>query len=75
MGITPTSSIIYSGSYPGARALYLYANTAVSHMRPIVLAIWSSVGGAAGDTALIWIDPAEQRSLRQQVLTLPDLEF
>jgi ABC-type phosphate transport system substrate-binding protein len=74
-GVTPTPSIIYSGSYPGARAVYLYANTAVPHMRTLVLAIWSSVGGAPGDTALIWTDPAEQRSLRQQVVTLPDLEY
>jgi len=74
-GVTPTPSIIYSGSYPGARALYLYANTAVPHMRPLVLAIWSSVGWASGDPASTWIVPAEQSRLQQQGLTLPDLEF
>jgi phosphate transport system substrate-binding protein len=75
-GVTPNRSIIYSGSYVGARVLYLYANTAVPHMREFVWAICSSVGGASTDTPLIAIDAAEQRSsIRQQVLTLPDLKF
>lgn len=73
-GVVPSDETISSGSYPGARALYLYANTAVPHMRDFVLAIWSSVGGPSGDTPLISID-AEPRYLRQQVLTLPDLIF
>jgi phosphate transport system substrate-binding protein len=75
-GVTPSRAIIYSGSYVGARVLYLYANTAVPHMREFVWAICSSVGGASADTPLIAIDAAEQRSsIRQQVLTLPDLKF
>jgi phosphate transport system substrate-binding protein len=73
-GVAPSDSTISSGSYPGARALYLYANTTVPHMRNFVSAIWSSVGGPSGDTPLISID-AEQPNLRQQVLTLPDLKF
>lgn len=74
-GVVPSDSTISSGSYPGARALYLYANTTVPQMRDFVWAIWSSVGGPSGDTALISIDAAEQRNLRQQVLTLPELRF
>jgi phosphate transport system substrate-binding protein len=74
-GVTPSLSIIYSGSYAGARAVYLYSNTTVPHMREFVLAIWSSVGGTSGDTPLISVDAAEQRNLRQQVITLPELQF
>jgi phosphate transport system substrate-binding protein len=73
-GVAPSDSTISSGSYPGARALYLYANTTVPHMRNFVLAIWSSVGGPSDDTPLISVD-AEQPNLRPQVLTLPDLKF
>jgi hypothetical protein len=74
-GVTPSRSIIYSGSYPGSRAIYLYANTAVPHMRDFIYSILSSVGGARGDTALIFVDFAEQRNLREHVSTLPDLQF
>jgi phosphate transport system substrate-binding protein len=74
-GVTPSRSIIYAGSYPGARTLYLYANTAVPHMRDFVLAVLSSVGGAPGDTAFMPIEFAEFRNLREHVLTLPDLKF
>ena len=73
-GVAPGDSTISGGSYPGARALYLYANTAIPHMRDFVWVMWSSVGGPYGDTPLISID-AEQRNLRQLVLTLPDLKF
>jgi phosphate transport system substrate-binding protein len=73
-GVAPSDSTISSGSYPGARALYLYANTTVPHMREFVSAIGSSVGGPFGDTPWISID-AERRNLRPQVLTLPDLKF
>jgi phosphate transport system substrate-binding protein len=73
-GVAPGDSTISSGSYPGARALYLYANTTVPHMRDFVLAFWSSVGGPPGDTPLISID-AERRNFRLQVFTLPDLKF
>jgi phosphate transport system substrate-binding protein len=74
-GVTPSRSIIYAGSYPGARTLYLYANTAVPHMRDFVLAILSSVGDGRVDTALMPIEPAEFRNLREHVLTLPELKF
>ncbi len=74
-GITPTRSTIYSGSYAGARVLYLYANTAAPHMRELALAIWESVGGASGDLPWIPTDGAEQRNLWQQVMTLSDLKF
>jgi phosphate transport system substrate-binding protein len=73
-GVTPNRSIIRSGSYVGARVLYLYANTGAPHMRELVFAIWSSFG-ASGDMPLISVDDAEQRNIRQQVLTLPDLKF
>jgi phosphate transport system substrate-binding protein len=73
-GVAPSDSTISSGSYPGARALYVYANTTVPHMRDFVLAIWSSVGGAPGDTPWISID-AERRNFRLQFFTLTDLKF
>lgn len=73
-GVAPDDSTISSGSYPAARAVYLYANTTVPHMRDFVLAIWSSVGGPSGDTPLISID-AERRNYRPQIFTLPDLRF
>jgi hypothetical protein len=78
-GVTPGASMIRSGSYPGARAIYLYANIAVPHMRDFALAVWSSVGGAPGDApsdaSLISVDPDEWRSLRKQALALTDLKF
>jgi phosphate transport system substrate-binding protein len=74
-GVTPSRSIIYAGSYPGSRALYLYASAAVPHVREFIYSILSSVGGARGDTALIFVDFAEQRNLREHVWTLPDLQF
>jgi phosphate transport system substrate-binding protein len=74
-GVAPSPSIIYSGSYVGARTLYLYANITVPHMREFVLATWSSVGGTSGDTPWISIDAAEQRNLRQQIITLPEMQF
>jgi phosphate transport system substrate-binding protein len=74
-GVAPSRANIYSGSYPGARTLYLYANTAVPRMRDFVFAIWTSVGGASGDAALITLDASEQQSLRQEVSRLPDLKY
>ena len=73
-GVTPTRAAIYSGSYAGARILYLYANTEVLHMREFALALWSYVG-ASGDMPFMAVDAAEQRSIRQQVMTLPDMKF
>jgi phosphate transport system substrate-binding protein len=74
-GVAPSRANIYSGSYPGARTLYLYANTAVPRMRDFVFAIWTSVGGASGDAALMTVDASEQQSLRQEVSKLPDLRY
>ena len=74
-GVAPSRANIYSGSYPGARTLYLYANTAVPRMRDFVFAIWTSVGGASGDAALIVLDASEQQSLRQAVSRLSDLKY
>jgi hypothetical protein len=72
-GVTPSLSIIYSGSYAGARVLYLYANTTAPHMREFAMAILSSVGGESGDTPLISIDAAERRNVWKEVMALPEL--
>jgi phosphate transport system substrate-binding protein len=72
-GVTPSLSIIYSGSYAGARVLYLYANTAAPHIREFAMAILSSVGGESGDTPLISIDAAERRNVWKEVMALPEL--
>jgi hypothetical protein len=69
-GITPSPSMIYSGSYPGARALYLYANTAIPHTRDFVYAIWRSMSGAPGYTTFTFVDAAEQRDLKQEALKI-----
>ncbi len=78
-GVAPSPPAIRSGSYPGARAIYIYANTAVSHMRDFVLAVWSSVGNSPGDaltdTTLMSVDSDEERGLWKQVLTLPELKL
>jgi hypothetical protein len=59
--------MIYSGAYPGARALYLYPNMAVPHIRDFIYAIGSSMGGVSGNTALMSIDASEQNRLRQEI--------
>jgi phosphate transport system substrate-binding protein len=78
-GVTPSPSSIHAGSYPGARTIYLYANSGVSRVRDFVYAMWSSVGSAprdaSGDATLIPVDSAERRGAQITVLTLPDLRF
>jgi phosphate transport system substrate-binding protein len=74
-GGTPSRSVIYSGSYPGSRTLYLYANTNVPGMREFIYSILSSVGGARVDTPVMFVDSAELRNLREHVWALPDLQF
>jgi ABC-type phosphate transport system substrate-binding protein len=71
-GVVPSRSTIYSGAYPGARVLYLYANTANPQTRNFVLALWSAVNS---DPTWISVDAAEQPDLLRQIRTLPDLNL
>jgi phosphate transport system substrate-binding protein len=73
-GVVLNRSTIYSGSYPGARVVYLYANTALPQTRNFVLALWSAVNDGHEPT-LISVDDDEHRNIRQQVVTLPDLNL
>jgi hypothetical protein len=73
-GVVLSRSTIYSGSYPGARIVYLYANSAHPQIRSFVLALWSAVNDGH-DPTLISVDVDEHRNLRQQVVTLPDLNL
>jgi phosphate transport system substrate-binding protein len=74
-GVVPTIPIIYSGSYPGARTVYLYANTLVPQMRNFAFGLWSAVSSGSDDVILTPVDRAEQRERQQQVLTLPELRL
>jgi phosphate transport system substrate-binding protein len=74
-GVTPSRSIIYAGSYPGSRAIYLYADINAPGMRDFIYSILFSLGRSRGDTAVIFADPAQQRDLRKYVATLPELKF
>jgi phosphate transport system substrate-binding protein len=74
-GVVLSRSTIYSGAYPGARVLYLYANTAHPQIRNFVLALWSAVNSVPGDPTLISVDAAEHPNLLRQVMTLPDLNL
>jgi phosphate transport system substrate-binding protein len=74
-GVVPSRSTIYSGVYLGARAVYLYANTARQPTRNFVLALWSAVNDGPGDSTLISVDAAERPDLLRQVRTLPDLNL
>jgi ABC-type phosphate transport system substrate-binding protein len=71
-GVVPSRSTIYSGAYPGARVLYLYANTADPQIRNFVPALWSAVNN---DPTWISVDAAEQADLLRQIRTLPDLNL
>jgi phosphate transport system substrate-binding protein len=71
-GVVPSRSTIYSGAYPGARVLYLYANTADPQIRNFVPALWSAVNN---DPTWISVDAAEQPDLLRQIRTLPDLNL
>ena len=74
-GVVPSRSTIYSGAYPGARIVYLYANTAQPQIRNFVLALWSAVNSLPFDPKLIAVDAAEHPNLLRQVVTLPDLNL
>jgi ABC-type phosphate transport system substrate-binding protein len=72
-GVVPSRSAIYSGAYPGARIVYLYANTAHPQIRYFVRALWSAVNDGH-DPTLISVDVGD-RNLLQQMMTLPDLNL
>jgi hypothetical protein len=74
-GVVLSRSTIYSGSYPGARVVYLYANTAQPQIRNFVLALWSAVNNVPGDPTLISVDAAEHPNPPRQVVTLPGLNL
>ena len=72
-GVVPSRSTIYSGAYPGARVVYLYANTAQPQIRYFVRALWSAVN-EGHDPTLMSVD-VDDRNLLQQMMTLPDLNL
>jgi ABC-type phosphate transport system substrate-binding protein len=72
-GVVPSRSTIYSGAYPGARVVYLYANTAQPLIRYFVRALWSALNDHH-DPTLISVD-VDDRNLLQQMMTLPDLNL
>jgi hypothetical protein len=74
-GVTPSRSIIYAGSYPGSRAIYLYADINAPGMHDFIYSILFSLGGSRGDTAVIFADPAQQRDPGKYVATLSELKF
>jgi phosphate transport system substrate-binding protein len=74
-GIVPSRSTIDSGAYPGARVIYLYANTVRPQIRNFVLALWWAVNSVPGDPMLISVDAAEHQNPPVEVVTLPDLNL
>ena len=76
--VVPAWNTIRSGAYTGSRALYLYVDKSSSLARNFAYALYSALGsGMTGygltDAISGLNDRAEQRAVRDQVLTLPEL--
>jgi phosphate transport system substrate-binding protein len=78
-GVEPTAASVYDGSYPGSRALYLYANVArtlgLPRMRDFIYALQDSVAGGSARTSLFGGSESDRRDSRQAALTLPDVKL
>jgi ABC-type phosphate transport system substrate-binding protein len=78
-GVEPTSASVYSGSYPGSRALYVYVNVArtlvIPRMRDFIYALQDSILYGPGSTTLIAGTEADRRESRQAALVLADIKL
>jgi hypothetical protein len=70
---------VYAGSYPGSRALYLYANVArtisLPRMRDFIYALQDSAAGGSARSTLFGGSESDRRDSRQAALTLPDVKL
>ena len=76
-GVVPTTASIRAGSYVGSRPLYLYANTnpsAKPTMRPFIFWMWRTIG-VMTPLPLVAPDEAELRDIREQGLSMPELNL
>jgi phosphate transport system substrate-binding protein len=78
-GVEPTAASVYAGSYPGSRALYLYANVAralgLPRMRDFIYALQDSVASGSARTTLFAGSESDRRESRQAAVTLPDVKL